>query len=124
MLARIRYNKENRNLIMNSDMYIAFISEGKEGVNYFNNYGASNIKNLFYLFVLPYTFGILIAKMCFDFRIKYANKINNKILKSLMESEYLTDGEIIQLRKKYSNYGGNQLNFDMYQKIFIQLKDR
>lgn len=41
-----------------------------------------------------------------------------------MESEYLTDGEIIQLRKKYSNYGGNQLNFDMYQKIFIQLKDR
>jgi len=111
---------ENKILLMNSSMYEGFVYEVVNGKTYFDNFGTSNIKNLFYLAVLPYTFGILTSNVIMELRVKYAEKKSESILEKLKDVKVLTDEEKIQLRKKYYYFGGKKHNFDIFEKVKIE----
>lgn len=100
------------------DLIYKELGEFENGKAYYNNFGAGNIKNLFYLAVLPYTFGILIVNIIMELRLKYADKKCEGILEELKENEKLTDNYITILRKKYYYYGGKKHNFDICLKVY------
>lgn len=110
-------------LMMNSSMYQKFVEEVVSGKIYFENFGTSNIKNLFYLAVLPYTFGILTANVIMELRVKYAERKSADILEKLKEVKVMTNEDRMQLRKKYYYFGGKKHNFDIYEKVYSDKND-
>lgn len=114
----------NKMLLMTSSMYQEFVDEVVNGKTYFENFGTSNIKNLFYLAVLPYTFGILTANVIMELRVKYAERKSESILEKLKEVRVLTEEEKIQLRKKYYYFGGKKHNFDLCEKTYNEKTEK
>lgn len=108
----------NKAILINSDMYKELVREFKNGATYYENYGTGNVKNLFYLAILPYTFGILTANVFMELRLKRAEKKSNKVLEKIKESKNLSEVEMLKLRKKFFYYGGQKLDFDICEKIF------
>lgn len=84
-------------------------------MNYFENFGAENIKNLFYLIVLPYTFGILVTNIFLEAKIKYAKEKKNDILNQILIGQSEKDDN---LRKQYYYWGGEKNNFNLYQRVY------
>lgn len=82
---------------------------------YFESFGTDNIKNAFYLIVLPYTFGILITNIFMEMRIKYAKEKMNEILNQILTGQPEKDDN---LRKQYYYWGGEKNNFDLYEKVY------
>lgn len=117
------YINTNKAILINSDMYKGLVREFTSGAAYFENFGTGNVKNLFYLSILPYTFGILTANVIMELRLKRAKKKSNNVLDIIKESRNLNEVELLKLRKKFFYYGGQKLDFEIFEKIFNDKTD-
>lgn len=108
---------ENMEAIMRSDECIDFFQIMPNAMKYLEEFGEGNINNLFYLLVLPYTFGILVANMCIEKKERKADKKRKEILKNIYFLDMCNKEKIIELKKEYLYWGGNLLECDTYIQI-------
>ena len=86
-----------------------------EVYQYALSYGVTEFKNLFYIAVLPYTCGILLANMFMNVRIRKCEVKEKELLIEMMESKAFESEEKI---RKYYAVGGNSLNLKIMKEIY------
>lgn len=86
-----------------------------EVYQYALSYGVTEFKNLFYIAVLPYTCGILLANMFMNIRIQKCEVKEKELLIEMMESKDFESEEKI---RKYYAVGGNSLNLKIMKEIY------
>lgn len=91
-----------------------FVGAPLEYILYYKEYSKGNISNLFYLLLLPYTFGILVANLVIDFvkrkNMKYANESLNNI-HEIKSNNF--DYAFEYYMKRYLYHGGEKWKYDM-----------
>lgn len=85
-----------------------------EVYQYALSYGVTEFKNLFYIAVLPYTCGILLANMFMNARSRKYEVKEKELLIEMMESKAFESEEKV---RKYYAVGGNSLNLKIMKEI-------
>ena len=88
-------------------------------LKYIKKFGTTNIKNLVYLLVVPYSGGILYANLIVELKIKYMKGKTNIILDRMLDKKKIEDKEI----KKYFYYGGDKVHYKLCRKLWDE-KDK
>lgn len=88
-----------------------------EYIEYCRNLSMVNIKNIFYILLLPYTFGIIVANMVIDCVKKRNKKRINMAYDVLFKGKsYLPDSEKEYYIKMYHYYGGDSFQYDIFKR--------
>lgn len=106
--------EKNKVAFMNSDVGVDMISNIPTLVDYLDKFDESNIYNLFYLLILPYTFSILVASMCIEMKERKAVQMRKDILERIDVYETNDEEKILELKKEYLYWGGDLLECDAY----------
>ncbi|QSX04787.1 hypothetical protein JYG23_08710 [Sedimentibacter sp. zth1] len=84
--------------------------------DYYKNFSKTNLSNLVYLLLLPYTFGILVSGLIIDIKKNMNVKKADKAFEVIMTHKWL---EIDYYLKKYYYYGGDKSKMQMFEQINI-----
>lgn len=108
----IIYNKDS--IIKEFMNYKLTVEEFNLANNYILNYGTTNVKNMFYITVLPYTFGMLIANFTIESKMKKSEKKQEEVLVIIQDGMY-KNNELDSLKKKFYYNGGKiyELNLSL-----------
>lgn len=85
-----------------------------ELILYLKNYTKTNLSNLFYLLLIPYTFGILIANLFLDLKKNYSAKHVKAALKNFLQAGEVADvAQYDRNMKKFLYYGGELWKYEV-----------